>query len=101
MSALEQGREAFQKHAWSAAFSQLSAADSESPLDPEDLAQLAQAALLIGRESDGIELLTRAHQGFSSRGDVQSAARYAFWLGFTLLLAGESAQASGWLSRSS
>src|ERR1051325_11795421 len=32
---------------------------------------------------------------------MQSAARYAFWLGFTLLIAGESAKASGWLSRSS
>ena len=101
MSALEQGRESFQKQAWAAAFSQLSAADSESPLDPEDLAQLAQAALLIGRESEGIQLLTRSHQGFLSQGDMQSAARYAFWLGFTLLIAGESAKASGWLSRSS
>ena len=100
MRALDQGRQSFQKQAWAAAFSQLSTADSESPLDPEDLAQLAQAALLIGRESDGVELLTRAHQGFLSQGNVQSAARCAFWLGFTLLLAGESAKASGWLSRS-
>ena len=97
--ALEQGRESFRKQAWAAAFSQLSAADSESALDPEDLARLAQAALLIGRESDGIALLTRVHQGFLSQGDVRSAARYAFWLSFTLLLAGESAKASGWLSR--
>jgi len=100
MRALDHGRQSFQKQAWAAAFSQLSTADSESPLDPEDLAQLAQAALLIGRESDGVELLTRAHQGFLSQGNVQSAARCAFWLGFTLLLAGESAKASGWLSRS-
>jgi len=100
MRALDQGRQSFQKQAWAAAFSQFSTADSESPLDPEDLAQLAQAALLIGRESDGVELLTRAHQGFLSHGNVQSAARCAFWLGFTLLLAGESAKASGWLSRS-
>ena len=99
IQALDEGRESFQKQAWAAAFSQLSAADSESPLEPEDLAQLAQSALLIGREADGIELLTRAHQGFLNQGDVQSAARYAFWLGFTLLLAGESAKASGWLSR--
>jgi len=100
MRALDHGRQSFQKQAWAAAFSQLSTADSESPLDPEDLTQLAQAALLIGRESDGVELLTRAHQGFLSQGNVQSAARCAFWLGFTLLLAGESAKASGWLSRS-
>src|ERR1051325_8727228 len=100
MRALDHGRQSFQKQAWAAAFSQLSTADSESPLDPEDLAQLAQAALLIGRESDGVELLTRAHQGFLSQGNVQSAARCAFWLGFTLLQIGRAAKASGWLSRS-
>jgi DNA-binding CsgD family transcriptional regulator len=99
--ALDQGRESFQKHAWSSAFSQLSAADRESPLEPEDLVLLAQAALLTGRENDGIDLLTRVHQAFMNCENVQSAARYAFWLGFTLLDSGESATASGWLSRAS
>src|SRR6185503_1160464 len=99
--ALDQGRESFQKQAWSAAFSHLSAADKEAPLEPEDLVLLTQAAMLIGRETDGIDLLTRVHQSFLNRGDVQNAARYAFWLGFTLLQRGESAKASGWLSRAS
>ena len=60
---------------------------------------LAQAALLTGREAEGADLLARAHQAFSSRGYAQPAARCAFWLGFTLLLRGEFAQAGGWLSR--
>jgi len=99
--ALDQGRESFQKQAWSAVFSQLSAADKEAPLEPEDLVLLTQAALLTGREADGVDLLARVHQSFLNRGDVHNAARYAFWLGFTLLQTGESAKASGWLSRAS
>ena len=51
LQALEQGRESFRKHAWSDAFSSLSAADQEAPLDPEHLMELAQAALLIGKGS--------------------------------------------------
>ena len=99
--ALEQGRESFRNQVWGAAFSQLLAADREAPLEPEDLVLLAQAALLTGREAEGADLLSRAHQGFSGRGDAQPAARCAFWLGFTLLLRGEFAQAGGWLSRAS
>jgi len=97
--ALEQGREAFRKQAWRAAFSQLSAADQEAPLDPEHVVELAQAALLIGKEAEGADLLARAHQAFMSRGEAQSAARCAFWVGFTSLLNGEVAKAGGWLSR--
>ncbi len=97
--ALEEGRESFRIQAWGAAFSQLSEADREEDLGAEDLLQLAQAALLIGRETEGVDHMARAHQAFLNRGEVQPAARCAFWLGFTLLIAGESAKAGGWLSR--
>jgi DNA-binding CsgD family transcriptional regulator/tetratricopeptide (TPR) repeat protein len=96
---LQQGRESFRNKAWGAAFSRLSAADNESPLDPEYLVELAQAALLIGKDSEGAEVLARAHQGFLSRSDALPAVRCAFWLGFTSLLNGEVAKAGGWLSR--
>jgi DNA-binding CsgD family transcriptional regulator len=99
--ALEQGRESFRKRAWGAAFSQLLAADRESPLEPEDLVLLSQAALLTGRDVEGDELLSRAHQGFLGRGDAQFAARCAFWLGFRSMIGGEFAKAGGWLSRAS
>lgn len=99
--ALKQGRESFRTQAWRAAFSQLSAANSEAPLEADDLVLVAQAALLIGNEADGSDFLARAHQAFTDRGDVQLAARCAFWLGFTLLLSGESSKAGGWLSRAS
>jgi tetratricopeptide (TPR) repeat protein len=99
VQALEEGRESFRIQAWGAAFSQLSEADREEDLGAEDLLQLAQAALLIGRETEGVDHLARAHQAFLNRGEVQPAARCAFWLGFTLLIDGESAKAGGWLSR--
>ena len=97
--AVAQGRESFRNRAWGAAFSHLQAADAEAPLEPEDLALLAQAAQLIGKEAEGADYLARAHQGFLSRGDTRFAVRCAFWLGFTSLIAGELAKAGGWLSR--
>jgi DNA-binding NarL/FixJ family response regulator len=98
---LEQGRESFRKQAWGDAFLKLSAADQDALLEPEDLLQLSQAALLIGKEPEGVDLLARAHQAFLGCGDVERAARCAFWIGFTSLLNDESAKAGGWLSRAS
>jgi hypothetical protein len=97
--ALVQGRTSFGSQAWGAAFSQLTAADAEEPLGPSDLVLLAQSALLTGREVEGCDLLARAHQAFLGAEEVQRAVRCAFWLGFTLLVGGESAKAGGWLSR--
>lgn len=99
--ALEQGRESFRKQEWGAAFSQLSAVDGDKPLELEDLSLLAQAALLTGRETEGVELLTRLHQACMRGGDLQGAVRYALWLGRTFLFGGESSKAGGWLSRAS
>jgi ATP/maltotriose-dependent transcriptional regulator MalT len=97
--AVDQGRESFRRKAWAAAFSQLSAADNESPLGPVDLVLLGQAAQLIGKEVEGTDLLVRAHQAFVDCGENQPAARCAFWLGFIALLRGETATAGGWLAR--
>ena len=99
VQALDRGRGSLKDQAWSAAFDQLSAADRQAPLEPADLEELSKAAHLIGRQSVSVELLARAHQGFLGRGEVQRAARSAFWLGFISLVSGEPAQASGWLSR--
>lgn len=99
VQAIDRGRQSLHERAWGAAFAELSSADREQPIEPVDLAALAQVALLIGREAEGADLLARAHLEFLSRGEIQRAARCAFWLGFTALLNGEVAQASGWLSR--
>ena len=98
-AALAEGRESFRKQAWSSAFSQLSAADREAQLEPEDLERLAMAAHLIGREADSADFLARAHQASLSRGETRFAARCALWLGMALFSNGEMAQASGWISR--
>lgn len=97
--ALERGRELFRQKAWAAAFAELSAADRGSALGAQDLLSLALLAHLLGREGENTSLLARAHQACQAEGDVRSAVRCAFWLGFTAMLNGDMAQASGWLAR--
>ena len=96
--ALEQGREAFTRRAWTAAVELLTAADAADPLAAADLELLATAAFLIGR-LDTDELWTRAHQAHVEAGDPARAARCAFWLGYGLVQTGEMARASGWFGR--
>ena len=75
--ALTQGRTAFARDDWADAFAHLSAADGDSPLDPEDLDRLATVAYLIGEDAASDAARTRAHHGFLDRGDVIRAARGA------------------------
>jgi DNA-binding CsgD family transcriptional regulator len=97
--ALDQGRESFGRQAWADAFDQLSAADREAPLAPEDLERLATATYLLGRDADSTDVWARAHQEFLRRGDVERAARCAFWLAFILLNKGELVRGGGWVAR--
>ena len=98
-SALDRGRGAFARRAWADAYSELSAADHEAPLSPEDLERLAVAAYLAGRDDDGAGISARAYHELLHLGDAPGAARCAFWLGFTLLHRGELARGGGWLAR--
>ena len=93
------GRESFGRRAWADAFAELSAADREAPLEPEDLERLATAAYLAGSDDDSVEVWERAHHELLRRGDVLRAARCAGWLVFVLLNGGEFARAGGWLAR--
>ena len=79
--------------------SEFSAADREAPLESQDLLSLALIAHLLGRDADNVALLSRAHQSFLKDGEVKSAVRCAFWLGFSAMLNGDMAQAGGWLAR--
>ena len=97
--ALERGRELLRQKAWTAGFAELSTADKEAPLGAQDLLSLALVAHLLGREAENASLLARAHQAFQGEGDVRSAVRCAFWLGFSAMLNGDMAQAGGWLAR--
>jgi DNA-binding CsgD family transcriptional regulator len=96
---LEQGRESFGRHAWADAYEQLLAADHVSPLGAEDLEHLATTAYLVGKDAESAEAWTRAHQDFVTGGNVERAARCAFWLGFQLMLRGQMAPAGGWFDR--
>ena len=97
--AIDQGREAFAARQWRTAYAQLSAADAECPLEPADLERLAAAAYLVGEDERAVALWTRAHQGSIERGDLERAAYWGYRLAFIQLLAGEPAQATGWLAR--
>ena len=70
--------------AWRDAFTHLSAADAEVPLEPEDLDRLATAAYLIGRDYDAHAAWSRAYHEHADRGDVDRAAHSGFWLSTTL-----------------
>jgi DNA-binding CsgD family transcriptional regulator len=93
------GRECFDRRAWADAFAELSAADREAPLEPEDVERLATAAYLLGRDEESVELWERAHRELMRRGDEERAARCAGWMVFVLMNGGEFARASGWLAR--
>jgi len=99
-SDLELGRQAFARHAWKDAFARLSAVDTESPLEPEDIERLGISAYLIGNESDSLEMLARAHREWLKCDHIERAAQSAFWLGFVLLQKGQRAQGNGWIARS-
>jgi DNA-binding CsgD family transcriptional regulator len=96
---VDQGRESFGRQAWADAFAQLSVADRKTPLAPEDLERLATAAYLVGRDADSTDIWTRAHHQFVRRGDVERAARCAFWLAFVLLNKGDLVRGGGWVAR--
>jgi DNA-binding CsgD family transcriptional regulator len=84
---------------WSESYDRLSEADRQSGLGPDELEQLARAAYMLGRYDDYLSGLERAHQLHVEAGDTVRAARCAFWVGLQLMLEGEQARASGWLSR--
>jgi tetratricopeptide (TPR) repeat protein len=98
-AALERGRDAYRRRAWGEAHARLSAADRETPLEPEDLERLAVTCSMLGRDADSAACLARAYHGFVGRGDRDRAARAAFWLVLDLMERGEVAQASGWMGR--
>jgi DNA-binding CsgD family transcriptional regulator len=93
------GRESFDRNAWGAAYTQLSAADRASSLGVDDLERLAVAAYLAGHDAASAEVWERAHRRCLERDDPARAARCAFWLCLGLALRGEDARAGGWLTR--
>lgn len=97
--ALDRGRSSFERHVWGDAYEQLSAAQAEEPLGPNDLERLAVAAALVGKDEDSAQAWERAHLQLLEQDEVTRAARCAFWLAFGLFNSGEMARGGGWLAR--
>lgn len=98
-AALERGRESYARQAWMDAYESLSEADRSDQLGAGDLELLATAAYMIGRESDFLGLLERAHRAHVDAGETLAAVRCAFWVGVNLARQGEMGRAGGWLAR--
>ncbi len=99
MVEVDRGRRAYASEAWLEAYEQLSAADRREPLGVQDVGLLATAAYMIGRESEYLVLLERAHRAYLASGERLEALRCAFWMGVGLARRGEVGPASGWLGR--
>lgn len=96
---LQQARALFERRSWAEAYRVLSRVDEAAQLGAADLELLATAAYLIGRDDDYLKLLERAHHSHIDAGDVDRAARCAFWLGLRLVFRGEMGPATGWFGR--
>ncbi len=94
--ALERGRDAFERRAWSEAFEQLTDADL---VEADDLERLAVTANLLGLDEASEQAWEQAHAACVDCDDPAGAARCAFWLGLTLLLRGDEARGGGWVAR--
>ena len=92
----ELGRAAFDRRSWREAYELL--ASVESP-EVGDLERLAIAAHLVGRGDDSVAAWERAFMFWVDADDRDRAVRCAFWLGFVLMLRGETARGTGWLGR--
>jgi DNA-binding CsgD family transcriptional regulator len=97
--AVLQGRASLGRRAWEDAWSELSVADGEVPLQFRDLERLAVAAFLTGRDEESVDVWARAHQECVRLGEVARGARCAFWMAFILLNARQPARAGGWIHR--
>ncbi|PSL04800.1 regulatory LuxR family protein [Haloactinopolyspora alba] len=96
---LESARAAGERRAWGEAYTLLTRADQQGPLDADDLERLALAAYLTGRADAAADAWERGHHALVRRGQLPRAARCAFWLGLTLVLRGRHAHGGGWLAR--
>jgi DNA-binding CsgD family transcriptional regulator len=99
MVEVDRGRRAYAREAWLEAYEELSAADRREPLGAGDVRLLATSAYMIGRESEYLELLERAHRSHLTAGERLEALRCAFWIGIGLAGRGEVGRAGGWLAR--
>jgi DNA-binding CsgD family transcriptional regulator len=96
---LDRACQYYQQCAWADAYQAFLLADQQAPLAADDLELLAMAAYLIGQDEQYLKVLERAYNAYCDTRETPRAARCAFWLGFRLLMRGETGRATGWFSR--
>ena len=99
-SDVERGRDLYAERSWAAAYSSLSAADPAG-LSAEDLELLANSAYMLGRDDAYLDAWELAYHSHLSAGAAARAALCTWWIGDYLRFRGDSARATGWLSRAS
>jgi class 3 adenylate cyclase len=96
---VQQGRDAYRRHAWHDAFDSLREADSEAALSPEDLALLAESAWFAGDPDAAVGARERAYAGYLEQGDKCHAAEMALQLAASHFDRLETAIGNGWFGR--
>ncbi len=70
-----------------------------TPAGAADCERAAIRAYLLGADDESAKHWEEAARAALTAGDHAEAARYAFWLGLSLMMRGLEAPASGWFSR--
>src|SRR5262245_47812812 len=96
---LERARTAYARRQWADALSLLKQADHLSPLGVEDLDRLAWSAGMRDCDADLFAALERLYTTYLDAGNLEMAARAAFFFGYRVAALGELGRASAWLQR--
>jgi class 3 adenylate cyclase len=96
---LTAGREAIARNDWSEAYERLQEADGRSPLAPQDLEQLAEAAWWTGRLDECIAARERAFALHHREGNRRAAALVAIALAKDYYAKGSSSIGTAWVNR--
>jgi len=70
-----------------------------TPAGAADCERAAIRAYLFGADDESAKHWEEAARSALTAGDHAEAARYAFWLGLSLMMRGLEAPASGWFTR--
>ncbi len=97
-SALESGRAAAARRAWSEAHDLLTEAARSGSLEVEDLELLGDAATWTGRFDASTAAREQAYAAYLARGDRRSAARVALGLGWNAAVTLRFAVVAGWMA---
>jgi DNA-binding CsgD family transcriptional regulator len=93
-------REHHRASRWVQACEGYAAADRVTPLGIEDLEGWAEAAQVIGRVDEAIDVLARCFERRAQSGEIHEATRAAYWLWSAhVFTRGEFAIAAGWVER--